>query len=73
MEGKITLMEIQDLKAALDQLQMAIRDLAPVLFTHYSSMTMVGFSPEQAFALTRDFHSAYFVDRARWDCDWDSE
>lgn len=65
-------MEIQDLRASLDQLQMALRDLAPVIFTHYIAMTMVGFEAEQAFVLTRDFHNAYF-ERSQWEYDWESE
>ena len=51
--------EIRDLKAALDQIQAALRDIAPVIYTHYSSLREAGFDSDQAFILTRDFHSHY--------------
>lgn len=35
-----------------EQLQAALRDIAPVMWTYYNNLIKQGFNPEQAFTLT---------------------
>lgn len=49
--------EINDLKAALDQIKSGLRDVCPVIYAHYDFLMKAGFDREQAFVLTRDYHN----------------